>query len=313
VFWKKETLLTAQAFTSIALISLLTTPVIVFIQGLPSVMQCVGNFDRIQEYCNYHGGGPETSLDDDVLTVPEEGFDLEPLSLEERTSRVNPIAQDPEPEVIRLDGHAFAWNKGSPSHVIRQTTLNIKRGTVTAIIGPIGSGKSSFMNALLGELSAVHEATFQNGEAGQGYGRSGIKQRMAYCAQTPWIENGSIRHNIVGASTWDEKWYSTVLAACCLDTDLEHLKSGDQTRVGSKGVNLSGGQKHRVVSDQPDPNKIRVADHQRHWLELSMRSTALCCWMPCSLAWTRIRPKLSSPGSWGENEGCCAIMTPPWS
>lgn len=249
MFWKNETLLTVQAFTSIALISLLTTPVIVFIQALPSVVQCVGNFDRIQEYCNYCGGGPETSWDDDVLAVSEGEFDLQPLPPERRTARVNPVPQQPELEVIRLNGHDFAWDKASPSLVISQAIVSIERGTVTAIIGPVGSGKSSFMNALLGELAAVHKGTFQNSEAGQGNERSGIKQRMAYCAQTPWIENGSIRHNIVGASTWDEKWYSTVLAACCLDINLEQLKSGDHTCVGSKGVNLSGGQKQRIVSD----------------------------------------------------------------
>lgn len=72
---------------------------------------------------------------------------------------------------------------------------------------------------------------------------------MAYCAQQSWLENRTIRHNIVGASPWDRKWYSAIRVACCLDPDLEQLEKGDQTRVGSKGVNLSGGQKQRVVSN----------------------------------------------------------------
>jgi len=71
---------------------------------------------------------------------------------------------------------------------------------------------------------------------------------MAYCDQTPWLENRSIRDNILGQSPLDEKWLATVLEACALDEDVRMFPLGDLTLVGSGGVSLSGGQKQRVVS-----------------------------------------------------------------
>lgn len=72
-------------------------------------------------------------------------------------------------------------------------------------------------------------------------------QAVAYCSQQTWLENGSIRQNIVGASAYDRTWYDTVKWACNLDADLQQVQGGDHTRVGSKGLNLSGGQKQRIV------------------------------------------------------------------
>lgn len=257
LYWKNETLLPAQAFTSLALISLLTTPVIVFIQALPSVLQCVGNFDRIQEYCNYYTEGAEPTHDEEVT----DGVKQTPEMIEEAPRLESCLSGDgttlehsPSPNqegVIRLDGHDFAWDKNNPTPVLRDFTADIKRGTVTAIIGPVGSGKSSFLSALLGELAPIRPSFPPSTAAPE---KSQVRQTrkrecMAYCAQQPWLENGTIRHNIVAASPWDGKWYSTVRFACCLDPDLEQLERGDQTCVGSKGMNLSGGQKQRVVSN----------------------------------------------------------------
>lgn len=72
-------------------------------------------------------------------------------------------------------------------------------------------------------------------------------RHVAYCGQTPWILNGSIRDNILADSEREESWYRQVVRACALDTDLQNLADGDLTVVGSKGMKLSGGQRQRIV------------------------------------------------------------------
>lgn len=82
---------------------------------------------------------------------------------------------------------------------------------------------------------------------------------MAYCSQEPWPENGKIRQTIVATDALDEKWYNAVKFACGLVTDIKQLQKGDDTRIGSKGLNLSGGQKQRLVNITPDlVNILRI-------------------------------------------------------
>lgn len=223
LFWRNDSLLTAQAFTSLSLITLLTTPVINFIQGLPQVIQCIGNFDRIQEFCNYL---PKSDLTEDEITEQEKD------------------------RPIKLECDAFAWDKAKTSAVLNDVNVEITRGAITAIVGPVGSGKSSLLNALLRELGPIRSSNMLSDE-GQKAHNSQLQgsEAMSYCAPQPWLENGTIRQNILGASPWDQEWYDRVLYACGLEDDLEGLGRGDHTKVGSKGMNLSGGQKQRVVSD----------------------------------------------------------------
>jgi ATP-binding cassette, subfamily C (CFTR/MRP), member 1 len=239
VYWKNETLLAAQAFTSVALISLLTTPVIVFIQSLPGVVQTIGNFDRIQKYCS-----------DDIAARASDERD--------RKQRVGPVSERgyqlqsyPVQEDLTVRGSGFAWVKsGVP--VLRDVDVRIPHGTITAVVGPVGSGKSSFLNTLLREMipvSAQDKSRVVKPMAGP-LEQEDDRQPMAYCAQQAWLESGTIRQNIVGMSPWDPDWYQRVLLACCLVEDLGQLQLGDHTQVGSGGVNLSGGQKQRIVSSQ---------------------------------------------------------------
>ncbi|GAB1207658.1 hypothetical protein APSETT445_006383 [Aspergillus pseudonomiae] len=247
VFWKSQTLLLAQAFTSLSLISLLTTPVIVFIQTMPMVFQCVGNFDRIQEYCNYSSQTRNVPYSGDGSRTPcstsEEETTLEsvPLgTLSKRESHSHSLFHAD----LRLDGQAFAWNRSSADPVLHDLQIAIKRGSITAIIGPVGSGKSSFLHALLGELLDI-PLELRLSRRGKVDPRA--REAMAYCAQHPWLENHTIRENIRGSSPWDLKWYHCVLSACALETDLAQLEKGDLTHVGSNGMKLSGGQKQRIA------------------------------------------------------------------
>ncbi|KAF9582928.1 hypothetical protein BGW38_010571 [Lunasporangiospora selenospora] len=116
---------------------------------------------------------------------------------------------------------------------LRNVSFTIKRGSLTAIIGRVGEGKSSLVAALLGEMYKYSGSVCSYGS-------------LAYVAQSAWILNGTVRSNIVFGREFDKDWYLQVTNACALAPDFKMLIHGDQTQIGEKGVNLSGGQRQRI-------------------------------------------------------------------
>ncbi|WVQ68434.1 uncharacterized protein L199_006642 [Kwoniella botswanensis] len=116
---------------------------------------------------------------------------------------------------------------------IHDIDLSIPKGSLTAIVGAIGSGKSSLLQGLMGEMRRTE-------------GKVTFSGSTALCAQTPWIQNATVRENILFGQPWDEERYWAAVRDACLEPDLELLEDGDGTEIGEKGINLSGGQKQRV-------------------------------------------------------------------
>ncbi|KAJ6518372.1 ABC protein [Mycena vulgaris] len=116
---------------------------------------------------------------------------------------------------------------------LRDITLSIPRGTLAAIVGRVGSGKSSLLQGLVGDMRCV--------EGGWRFGG-----RVAYCPQAAWIQNATLRDNVLFGQAWEEERYWRVMEDACLLPDLQLLADGDLTEIGEKGINLSGGQKQRV-------------------------------------------------------------------
>jgi len=112
--------------------------------------------------------------------------------------------------------------------------ISLKQGQVLGLHGPVGCGKTSLLSAIIGEIPRVS-------------GRVAVKGSLAYCAQEPWIQNMSVRENILFGLPYDEARYKKVLFACALETDLDHLPNGDLSEIGERGINLSGGQKARIA------------------------------------------------------------------
>ncbi|KAI8865768.1 P-loop containing nucleoside triphosphate hydrolase protein, partial [Ramicandelaber brevisporus] len=114
-----------------------------------------------------------------------------------------------------------------------QFSLTVKRGSLVAVVGSVGSGKSSLLAAMIGEMRRTG-GTLQLGGT------------LSYAQQTPWIQNATVRDNILFGRAYDEARYNHVVKVCELERDFQVLPAGDATEIGEKGVNLSGGQKHRV-------------------------------------------------------------------
>ena len=117
--------------------------------------------------------------------------------------------------------------------VLSGVDLTVTQGQLVAIIGPVGSGKSSLCNALLGEMVQTQGSVSTGGS-------------VAYASQTAWILNATVRDNILFGETLDEERYWRTISACQLEHDMTMLPDGDHTMIGERGINLSGGQKQRI-------------------------------------------------------------------
>ena len=127
-----------------------------------------------------------------------------------------------------------AANEAPPPTTLAALELAVPSGSLVGVAGPVASGKSSLLLALLGDVP-------QQG------GRVCVRGSIAYCAQAPWIQNATLRDNVLFGKPFESEYYAQVLAACCLDADLAILEEGDHTEIGERGLNLSGGQKARVA------------------------------------------------------------------
>lgn len=111
--------------------------------------------------------------------------------------------------------------------------MDIYRGKLVFVVGPVGCGKSTLLHGLLNEVPLVS-------------GRIQISGSVAYCAQKPWILNETVRENILLGRAYNREKFNDVVAACALEPDMKQLQKGAATLIGERGVNVSGGQKARV-------------------------------------------------------------------
>ncbi|XP_059248145.1 multidrug resistance-associated protein 1-like isoform X4 [Mustela nigripes] len=192
-----------KVFTSMSLFNILRLPLFDLPMVISAVVQTRVSLDRLEDFLNTE--------------------ELHPQNIE--TNYIGDHA-------IGFTNASFSWDKtGVP--VLKNLNIKIPEGALVAVVGPVGSGKSSVLSAILGEMEKL----------------TGVVQRkgsVAYVAQQAWIQNCILQENILFGSIMQKQFYERVLEACALLPDLEHLPNGDQTEIGERGVNISGGQKHRV-------------------------------------------------------------------
>ncbi|KAG8762089.1 hypothetical protein FRC11_011215 [Ceratobasidium sp. 423] len=130
---------------------------------------------------------------------------------------------------------------------LKDISIVFPEGVISLVSGPTGSGKSSLLAALLGEMDCVEGQVYLPKEPTRLNEKTGLPTTISYCAQQPWLEHKSIKDNILFGSPYDKGRYEATLNCCALLPDLAVLEDGDETEIGEKGVSLSGGQKARVA------------------------------------------------------------------
>ncbi|KAI7968222.1 hypothetical protein EIK77_010392 [Talaromyces pinophilus] len=223
----------APIFSSLALFNSLRMPLMLFPQVLGQVTDAWTGLKRIQEYLL------EEEVTDDIKW--DHGMD----------------------EAIILEGASFTWERTPPDELdqkngkskkdsgkkealiepevpedlipfkISDLNLSVKRNELIAVIGTVGSGKTSLLAALAGDMRLT-----------EGSIRLGASR--AYCPQYAWIQNTTVRGNISFGKEFDESWYNTVVNACALRPDFDVFPNGDSTEIGERGITVSGGQKQRL-------------------------------------------------------------------
>ncbi|CAK4154079.1 unnamed protein product [Aphanomyces euteiches] len=179
---------------------------------------------------------PVREIPDNISAVVQARVSLNRILsyLTQEDKPVRPEAPAPEDQnvLVTIQNGTFTWGDES-TPILKDVNLTIHRGDLVVIHGKVGSGKSSLCMAICGEMK-------------QTQGTSGVYGSIAYCSQEPWIQQMSVRDNILFGKPFDSAKYTRVVDACGLLPDFELMAFGDMTEVGSKGRNLSGGQKARV-------------------------------------------------------------------
>ncbi|XP_028333034.1 canalicular multispecific organic anion transporter 2 isoform X2 [Gouania willdenowi] len=193
-----------KAFVSLSLFNILRFPLNMLPQVISSLVQASVSLKRIQNFLSHD--------------------ELDPESIDRKNTAA-------DYSVTVVNGK-FTWAKEDPP-VLHNINVMVPQGSLLAVVGHVGCGKTSLISALLGEMEKLE-------------GEVSIRGSVAYVPQQAWIQNATLRDNILFGKPYDAQRYRCVLEACALTPDLEVLPGGDMTEIGEKGINLSGGQRQRV-------------------------------------------------------------------
>lgn len=230
----------SEAFTSLSIVALVVSPMANLIGSIPNFKASVACFDRIQAFLvleSHEDKRIDTSTTGETPSPSTSESDHLVLAQRQEHSDIElPLIRKPHATRLVLE-HANFTLKSQTEPVLQGITVSLPKSSCTMLAGPVGCGKSSLLRGILGEIR-LSGGTVRVEDVGAS---------IAYCDQTAWLRNISIRDNIIGPGQFDEKWYASVCHACALNADISQFPLGDKSLVGSGGITLSGGQKQRVV------------------------------------------------------------------
>uniref|UniRef100_M4FE47 ABC-type xenobiotic transporter n=1 Tax=Brassica campestris TaxID=3711 RepID=M4FE47_BRACM len=222
VFWGAPTLVSVSTFgacillgvplesgkilSAIAIFSTLRQPIFYLPETISMVVQTKVSLDRIASYLCQENLNPDV-----VENLPKGSSDI----------------------AVEVSNSTLSWDVSSANPTLKDINLKVFHGMKVAVCGTVGSGKSSLLSSILGEVPKISGSLKVCGTKG-------------YVAQSPWIQSGTIEENILFGKAMERERYEKVVEACSLSKDLEVLSFGDQTVIGERGINLSGGQKQRI-------------------------------------------------------------------
>ena len=226
----------SKTFTTLLLFACLRFPINYVGRLVGKAAQAYESAKRISRFMQRqvrggsHGSGKESAADQESA---EKELDTTTPVLEVRNGKFR-VGGCLGAENDRTTWESLGPGAGAGGFSLDGIAVSVRRQEILAVAGPVGAGKSTLANALIGEVPSSPDSVVRR------------RGRVAYASQTPFILNATLRDNIVFGSPWDSLRYEKVLDACCLRRDVEQLgAAGDLTEIGEKGITLSGGQKQR--------------------------------------------------------------------
>uniref|UniRef100_A0A0U9HVH0 Putative ABCC protein n=1 Tax=Chrysomela populi TaxID=154003 RepID=A0A0U9HVH0_CHRPP len=214
-----NTLTSSYSFTMTSFYRLLGSVTMFLPQAISSIAEMLISIKRIRKFLLYD------ELDADTSWHLESTNSLGNGSLK-------PYAT-PGPVGVRLKQVSARWLKTSHENNLSDINVSVKSGDLVAVVGPVGTGKTTLFNLILGELKAC-EGSVQ------------VQGTISYASQEPWLFGGTLRQNILFGQEFDQKKYDEVVRVCALERDFALFPYGDKTLAGERGVSLSGGQRARI-------------------------------------------------------------------
>jgi ATP-binding cassette subfamily C (CFTR/MRP) protein 1 len=204
------------AFTSLALISILTNPVAELVSAATNLGSALGCLDRIQVFLDSKGRQDARRLLQNQTTPQKHKFG-EDVQLQVILTHSKTPLQSNHDYLVHVSNASFGWNSEKP--LLSGINLKVVPSMLSVVIGPVGAGKSTLLQSLLGETYIL-----------SGSVKCASPKQIAFCDQQPWILNISIKQNILGTSEYELGRYQKVIMACQLDEDFLQLPEGDETR-----------------------------------------------------------------------------------
>lgn len=240
-------LTTADAFTALLLFNGLRFPINYASRLIGKLAQARESARRISGFMHRETMSPRTRVDLSRKSSSQSCNGKSSLNLigeneSMRESLPKPLDRNSShsyldgSDLLSIQNGVFTVGNSSTSEsfVVKDINVSVGAGEILAIVGPVGSGKSSILNAIIGEVSVSPDTKIKT------------HGKVAYASQVAFILNATIRDNILFGNDYDAERYNQVLDDCCLRADIEQLDAGDMTEIGERGVTLSGGQKQRV-------------------------------------------------------------------
>jgi ATP-binding cassette subfamily C (CFTR/MRP) protein 4 len=238
------TLRPGDVFTVFTLINILQLEMTKHVSlGVMGVSECFVSVSRIQRFLEF----PELSTarkdlrndqdnsitndcDDVLISLSRARSYWNDVTVSTGSNATSATTTDDEDDEHDIDDNSAS----SLLLALDNVSVDFRRGELTAIIGAVGQGKSALVQAIVGELPVSSGSMIRH------------YRSLAYAAQDPWIMDGTIRDNILMGLDYQPDWYDHVVRACCLLPDFGQFRDGDQTIVGDRGVQCSGGQRARI-------------------------------------------------------------------
>ncbi|CAI6285620.1 unnamed protein product [Periconia digitata] len=223
---KNNILEPASVFSSVALFNGLRLPLNILPTVMSQVIDAISSIERISEYL----GAEEISQGSIWDATANHAIEVQCGNFTWEQSQCG--------DTGNAKGTKTPAN-GSPTAFqepfrVADVNLTILRAELVAVIGTVGAGKSSLLSALAGEMRKT-AGSITIGST-----------RRAICPEQPWIQNATLRANVLFGRQWDAALYENIIDACALREDINLLVNGDLTEIGERGITLSGGQKQRV-------------------------------------------------------------------